>query len=127
MTDFLIAAKLLETVDPGTGMHPIRRMFRDADIYSSRTYQDVAPDLVIGYDKGTRVSDDSALGGVSREVLEDNTRAWSGDHCMDPDVVRGILLTSRPLTKPAASLQTLAGAVLAEFGVDRFPPVPQEP
>ena len=37
---------------------------------------------------------------------------------MDPDAVPGILLTSRPLKKPAASLQTLAPALVAEFGIN---------
>jgi hypothetical protein len=46
---------------------------------------------------------------------------WSGDHCMDHEAVPGILLTSRPLKKPAPSLQTLAAAILAEYGVETFP------
>jgi hypothetical protein len=40
---------------------------------------------------------------------------------MDPDAVPGILFTSRPLKKPAARLDELAAAVLAEFGVEGFP------
>jgi hypothetical protein len=40
---------------------------------------------------------------------------------MDHEAVPGILLTSRPLRKPAPSLETLAAAILAEFGVDDFP------
>jgi hypothetical protein len=37
---------------------------------------------------------------------------------MDPDVVPGILLTNRPLKRPAASLQSLAPALVAEFGIN---------
>ena len=77
----------------------------------------------MGYAKGTRSSDDSSLGAVGRDVFADNLSAWSGDHCMDPEAVPGILLTSRPLRKAAASLQTLAAALVAEFGVDDFPSV----
>jgi hypothetical protein len=40
---------------------------------------------------------------------------------MNPDAVPGILLSSRPLKKSAASLQVLAASILAEFGIDRFP------
>ena len=40
---------------------------------------------------------------------------------MDPAVVPGILLTNRPLRSPATSLQTLAGAILGEFGIAGFP------
>ncbi len=63
--------------------------------------EDIAPDLIVGYAKGTRGSDESALGGLPREVFVDNTSAWSGDHCMDHETVPGILLTSRPLKRPA--------------------------
>ena len=115
-----IAAKLVETVDDSTGLRPIRRVFRREAVYTNLGAGEIAPDLIIGYEKGSRGSDESALGAVPREVLVDNTDAWSGDHCMDPDVVPGILLTSRPLKKPARSLQALAGAIVAEFGVE-FP------
>ena len=37
------------------------------------------------------------------------------------DAVPGILLTSRPLRKPAPNLQELAPAILAELGIDGFP------
>ena len=84
-------------------------MFRREDVYHLAGHEDIAPDLIVGYAKGTRGSDDSALGMVPRDVLTDNTDAWSGDHCMDPDVVPGILLTSRPLRKAAPSLQTAGG------------------
>jgi hypothetical protein len=82
--------------------------------------------LVIGYSKGTRGSDESALGGMPRDVVADNTSKWSGDHCMDHEAVPGILLSSRPLRRPAPTIQTLAAAVLAEFGVDTFPIVAEE-
>ena len=66
-------------------------------------------------------SNESALGRLMPEVVTDNHEEWSGDHCMDPDAVPGILFTSRPLKKPAAKLDELAAAVLAEFGVEGFP------
>jgi hypothetical protein len=40
---------------------------------------------------------------------------------MDFRTVPGILLSSRPLRRPAPSLQTLAAAILAEFGIEHFP------
>jgi len=117
-----IAAKLTEAIDPATGQRPIRRVFRREAVYTMSGDEDIAPDLIIGYEKGSRGSDDSALGSVPRNVIVDNVDAWSGDHCMDPEVVPGILLTSRPLKKSAASLQTLGAAIVAEFGVEDFPP-----
>jgi len=83
--------------------------------------EDIAPDLVVGYAKGTRGSDESALGGMPPKFLVDNTSHWSGDHCMDHEAVPGVLLSSRPLKKPARTLQQLPGALLSEFGIDSFP------
>jgi hypothetical protein len=58
---------------------------------------------------------------VSPDVLTDNRSAWTGDHCMDPEAVPGILLTSRRLKRKAASLKELAPAILAEMGIEGFP------
>ena len=121
-----IARSLSDTTDPKDGGHPIRRVFRREDVFHVAGHEDIAPDLIVGYAKGTRSSDDSALGMVPRYVLTDNTEAWSGDHCMDPEVVPGILLTSRPLRQEAPSLERLASALLAEFGINNFPEIRRE-
>lgn len=115
-----IAAKLLEAVDPKTGLRAVTRVLRREE-YRDRGHLEIGPDLVVGYAKGVRGSNESALGKVGPEVVTDNTEEWSGDHCMDPDAVPGVLFTSRPLRKPAAKLEDLAAAILAEFGVEGFP------
>ena len=120
-----IREKLLQTIDPATGERAITKVYRREDVYTDVGYFDRAPDLVVGYAKGTRGSDESALGGMPREVIVDNTDAWSGDHCMDHEAVPGVLLSNRPLRKAAPTLQTLAAAVLAEFGVEEFPRAPR--
>ena len=116
-----MTGELLQTIDPATGLPAISRVFRREQAYSAAGHDDLSPDLVMGYAKGTRVSDASALGELAPAVFTDNTGAWSGDHCMDPDAVPGILLTSRPLKRPAPTLQTLAAALLAEYGIEGFP------
>jgi predicted AlkP superfamily phosphohydrolase/phosphomutase len=116
-----IAGKLLGTVDPATGSAAITRMYRREDVFHLAGNEDIAPDLVVGYAKGTRGSDESALGSLPPDVIVDNTSAWSGDHCMDHLTVPGILLSSRALKRPAATIETLAASVLAEFGIDNFP------
>lgn len=122
-----ISDKLVATVDPRTGAPAVTRAFRREDVYRLTGNEDIAPDLVVGYAKGTRASDESALGGVPPEVIVDNRGAWTGDHCMDPDAVPGILLSTRPLRKPAANLRELAPALLAELGIDGFPSTDKEP
>ncbi len=116
-----IAAKLLATLDPATSTPSITKVYRREQVYHLAGFEDIAPDLIVGYAKGTRGSDESALGGLPREVIVDNTSAWSGDHCIDHEAVPGILLSSRPLRVPATTIQMLAGAVLAEFGITDFP------
>jgi predicted AlkP superfamily phosphohydrolase/phosphomutase len=115
-----IGDRLLQVVDPKTGQRAVTKVQRREE-YHDRGHLDIGPDLIVGYAKGTRTSDESALGRLMPEVITDNHEEWNGDHCMDPDAVPGILFTSRPLKKPAAKLDELAAAILAEFGVDGFP------
>ncbi len=116
-----LVEKLLAVIDPATGEPAITKVYKREEVYQSRGNLDIGPDLVVGYAKGTRASGGSAMGEFPPEVIEDNTDWWSGDHCMDHEAVPGILLTNRPLTKEATSLKNLAAAVLAEFGIDKFP------
>ncbi|MEX2271255.1 MAG: alkaline phosphatase family protein [Vicinamibacterales bacterium] len=116
-----IAARLLQTIDPATGLPAITKVYRREQVYTDAGYFDRAPDLIVGYAKGTRASDQTALGGIPKEVMADNTDPWSGDHCMDHETVPGVLLSNRALRKPAPSLDTVAAAVLAEFGIEGFP------
>jgi predicted AlkP superfamily phosphohydrolase/phosphomutase len=121
-----LAERLLATLDSKTGTRAITKVYRREDVYTVAGHEDIAPDLVVGYAKGTRGSDESALGGIPPDVIVDNTSPWSGDHCMDHEAVPGILLSSRPLRLRAPSIDRLAAAVLAEFGVDGFPGRPEE-
>src|SRR5207247_295143 len=82
-----IASRLEQTIDPKSGMRAVSRVFRREDVYELRGDEELAPDLIVGYAKGTRGSDESALGAVPHQVLVDNMSAWSGDHCMDPEGV----------------------------------------
>lgn len=116
-----IRQKLLATIDPVTGLPVATKALAKEQAFRDAGHLDNAPDLFIGYAKGTRVSNESALGGVPAAVIVNNTQEWSGDHCMDPDAVPGILLTNRALRRPAGSLDAVARAVLAEFGIDGFP------
>jgi len=113
-----IAAALLAEVDPKTDGPVVTKAYQREDAYKDRGHLEIGPDIIVGTAKGTRISSDSALGAVGKEVLTDNVDEWSGDHLMDHETVPGILLTNRPLKKPAPRLQDLAQAVLLEFGID---------
>ncbi len=116
-----LAAALLRVTDPATGQPVVARVYRREQIYRDTGHVESGPDLIVGYAKGYRTSNESALGQVTAELLTDNRGAWSGDHAMVHDAVPGILFSSRPLRRPVTSLRDLAAAVLAEFGMLGFP------
>ena len=55
---------------------------------------------------------------VAGPLFEDNLRAWSGDHCVDTDVVPGVFFCSRPIAREDPALIDIAPSVLALFGVE---------
>ena len=117
-----ITRGLLREVDPTTDEVAITRVYSRDETYTDVGHAEIGPDLVIGFAKGVRSSDESAAGQIPAEVLTDNTGAWSGDHIMDHETVPGVLFANKQLQIPAGSLQELAAAVLAEFSVAGFPP-----
>jgi predicted AlkP superfamily phosphohydrolase/phosphomutase len=94
----------------------INQAFDADDIYSG-PYRQNAPDLIIGFNSGYRTSWDCATGQAHSPVFEDNTKAWSGDHCIDPRIVPGILLSNYPINSDDPSLMDLAPTALEAFGV----------
>jgi predicted AlkP superfamily phosphohydrolase/phosphomutase len=119
--------KLLAIIDPATGLPAITRVYIREQDFHDRGHLEVGPDLVIGYAEGVRCSGESAMGELTKEVIEDNLEDWPGDHLMDHTTVPGILLTNRPLGKPVTTLRDLAGVILAELGVEGFPAREQAP
>ena len=113
-----IEAKLLSLLDPETGENVVSRVDRPRDVYHGPEAGH-APDLIVGYNLGYRSSDASALGTLSTEWLEPNLDLWSGDHCMDPDLVPGVLMTNRPFQAPDASLIDLPVTILGLYGIEK--------
>jgi predicted AlkP superfamily phosphohydrolase/phosphomutase len=113
-----IKGRLEATIDPWTGKPAIGHVYLRDQTYTDGGQRAIGPDAIVGYAKGTRGADASALGEVEREVLTDNDKPWSGDHEMDTPAVPGILATSRPLKRPARNLREVNASVLAEFGVE---------
>ncbi|HLO29927.1 MAG TPA: alkaline phosphatase family protein, partial [Anaerolineales bacterium] len=63
----------------------------------SGPYTRFGPDLVVGYASGYRASPETGLGKVPDSSLEPNTDHWGADHCMDSDVVPGVIFANRDL------------------------------
>jgi predicted AlkP superfamily phosphohydrolase/phosphomutase len=103
--------------DPQHRAEAIRAVYCTSAIYRG-PYADAAPDLIVGYNEGYRTSWDAAVGKVNRDVFEDNTKAWSGDHCVDPLLVPGVLFCNRKLDSDDPGIEDLAPTALALFGLD---------
>jgi len=84
----------------------------------SGPYRNEGPDLIVGFSEGYRVSWDCAKGTIVDHVFEDNTKSWSGDHCIDPVLVPGILYSNLQLGEQEPRLMDLGPTVLDLFGVD---------
>ena len=61
---------------------------------------------------------EGATGRLTDAVFCDNTKAWSGDHCVDPNLVPGVLFASRPIRAEDPGIEDLAPTILDAFGVD---------
>jgi predicted AlkP superfamily phosphohydrolase/phosphomutase len=106
--------------DSATGQQAIRNVSRREEIYSG-AYADEAPDLLVNYAPGYRVSWQTALGGMPHELFEDNTRRWSGDHIIDPQAVPGILFLNRRVARNHAAIIDMAPTILTYLGVPKHP------
>jgi predicted AlkP superfamily phosphohydrolase/phosphomutase len=95
----------------------IRQVYATSDLYSG-PYLDAAPDLIIGYNEGYRTSWEAAVGQVTASVIEDNPKAWSGDHCVDPSLVPGVLFCSRRVEADDPGIEDMAPTALKLFGLE---------
>ncbi|HUT24493.1 MAG TPA: alkaline phosphatase family protein, partial [Sumerlaeia bacterium] len=115
-----LEADLRAMRDPRNGGRPVsqvvraRRDFRGAHV-------DIGPDIIVGYSRGYRVSWESPLGKFPREIFLDNDDAWSADHCVDSQVVPGVLVANSKITLESPALCDVTVAVLALYGIDPLP------
>jgi predicted AlkP superfamily phosphohydrolase/phosphomutase len=110
-----LADKLGALVDPQTGERCVRRV-AVAHQFFSGPYRFDAPDLLIGWEGGYRHSWECAIGQVTDTVFSDNARSWSGDHCVDPSIVPGVLLSNRAINTESPRLVDIPASVLSLFG-----------
>ena len=111
-----IKEKLLAVRDPKNNLPVITRVDFATDAYQG-PYAHDGPDALVGYNRGYRAGWKTILGAFPPEVLEDNTNAWSGDHCMDYTLVPGVLLSNRDIAAATPALTDIAPTILAEFGI----------
>ncbi|MCI4398210.1 MAG: alkaline phosphatase family protein [Acidobacteria bacterium] len=108
--------KLPRIVDPKDGSNPVKAVYTRDEMYKGYD-PDLTADLRVSNTPGYRVSWQTSLGGVPEALLEDNLKAWSGDHCsMDPSFVPGMFFCNRPIEKEPNMLD-MAPSVLGLLGV----------
>ena len=115
-----LIAKLSGLIDDETGDVAIQRVYAASAIYHG-PYLDAAPDMIVGYSRGYRTSWDAAVGKATVRVFEDNAKAWSGDHCVDPALVPGVLFSNLKLDAENPGIEDMAPTALDLFGVE-LPP-----
>jgi predicted AlkP superfamily phosphohydrolase/phosphomutase len=111
-----LRSKLDGLADPTSGRAGITGVF-DCDAVYAGPYVDNAPDLIVGYGDGFRASWDSVMGKVTNQVFEDNLKAWSGDHCIDPRLVPGVLFSNRKIADDKPAIVDVAPTILKLFGL----------
>jgi predicted AlkP superfamily phosphohydrolase/phosphomutase len=116
-----IAEKIEQLKDPDTGVRMVKNVYLKEEIYRG-PYMNDAPDLVVGFYPGYRMSWQTAIGGCPNKLLENNTKKWSGDHCIDPSFVPGVFFSNQKTRAVNPRLIDIAPTVLDSFKV----PAPNE-
>ena len=110
-----LAEKLGQLIDPATGQRCVRRVAVSQQFFRG-PYRFDAPDLLVGWDGGYRNSWECAVGQVTEQVFADNTKSWSGDHCVDPSIVPGVFFCNRAIVAESPRLIDVPASVLRLFG-----------
>jgi len=108
-----IQSDMPQAVDSAKNCPAIRSVLKREEIYSG-PYAASAPDLLVNFRPGYRVSWQSAVGGFANSLIEDNMRRWSGDHIVDPEAVPGILFMNQN-SHPVAKNTTRVGHPNGQF------------
>jgi predicted AlkP superfamily phosphohydrolase/phosphomutase len=91
------------------------------EIYKGAHVEESA-DLIIGFERGFRVSWQSCLGSLDEPVIAPNRNLWSGDHCsVDPELVTGVLFSSRPLDQSWGDVADICPTIETALGVTPSP------
>jgi predicted AlkP superfamily phosphohydrolase/phosphomutase len=111
-----IAKQLLQVIDPKTGKRVVREVYDSEKLYSG-PFTSLAPDLLVGYAPGYRISDEAILGKFPQGIVGDRTDPWASDHCMDPSAVPGVFLCNHKIQNQSVAIWDLAPSILKVFGV----------
>jgi len=110
-----IITKLKQLDDSGNNV--FTNIYKGKEIYKGE-YAHLAPDIVVGFAPGYRMSWKNAMGEHGSEIISDNTGKWQGDHLIDRSHVPGVLFTNFKINKPNPSILDIAPTVLQVFNME---------
>ncbi len=111
-----LCTKLSGLVDPVSGQAGVTEVIDRRSVYRG-PYVEGSPDIVVCYARGYRAAWESVKGQVRGEIFSDNRKAWSGDHCIDPRLVPGVLFSNHKIEADDPGIADIAPTILDIFGV----------
>lgn len=111
-----ISSGLENITDPVSGSRAVSRAYVSSEHFSP-DYLDRAPDIIVGFERGFRISDDSALGVFGAELISDNLNWWSADHCVDPARVPALFAANFKINESFPAMVDLAPTILKNFNL----------
>jgi predicted AlkP superfamily phosphohydrolase/phosphomutase len=113
-----IADELPGLKDAQEEARPVAKAVPSKEVYHG-SHTENAPDVLVGYREGYRVSWESAIGGMNGSVTSDNNNKWSGDHGLEPSRIPGTLLTNFSCdTKEGISLRDVIPGLFDRMGLN---------
>ncbi len=117
-----IKSKLEMLRDPLNGKKVISNAYISEDHFS-KDFLGRAPDIIIGYNRGYRTDDSSAIGNLMSDSIKDNLNWWSGDHCVDPVVVPATFISNFKINKKFPAIKDITPTILKHFGINPPPSI----
>ncbi len=107
------------------GRPVIQEVYSRADAFSGHL-SELSPDFIIGYANGFRASAETGLGSWKSASIEENHDHWSGDHCVDPHIVPGVIFCNQGLSNfPAPTFREFPAVALGMPIEQRNSPPPR--
>ncbi len=114
-----IKKKLVEVEDKEKKQKAIKAVYKREELYRG-PYTPNAPDVIVGYNLGYRVSWESAVNYVNNNggvLFSNNIRMWSGDHAFTRKAVPGIFFCNKKTAINNPTLADISPTVLSAFGI----------
>jgi predicted AlkP superfamily phosphohydrolase/phosphomutase len=90
-----LRSELLDWIGPD-GRPVVRRVWLQNEALEG-PLAEYGPDLLVGFSDGYRASSQTGLGAWEREPVERNRDHWGADHCIDPEMVPGVIFSNQGL------------------------------